>query len=123
MDYRRIRVAAVLLNGHHVLMVRNEENHWELPGGEAEEGEMPEDAVIRAVAEQTGAAVKVLKTLHRAKDVHRTHRIELTFLVEAVGHYDPLTTSGTQNADWRSLRSPELKEKIYDRFLAGRERQ
>jgi ADP-ribose pyrophosphatase YjhB (NUDIX family) len=124
-DYRRIKVQAIIMNGHHVLMVRPAHGTaWALPGGEAEEGEIPEDAILRTVAEQTGAAVKVVKILTREKSVHSTHRLVLTFLAELVSlRYDPREQQGELEVDWRSLRSPELKEEIYDKHLKGKERQ
>ena len=123
MDYRRIKVEAVLLNGHHVLMVRPAGGVWALPSGEAEEGELPEDAIIRVMAETAGFDVKVSRTLNRDKHVREHHRLVLTFLVEArSGRMEPAETDSGWQVDWRSLRSPELKEQIYDRYLAGKER-
>lgn len=124
MDYRRIKVEAVLLNGHHVLMVRPQDGEWGLPSGEAEEGELPEDAVIRVMDELAGVEVKVSRTLNRDKHVRDHYRLVLTFLVEAHAvRYDPREHPGPWQVDWRSLRSPELKEQIYDKYLAGKERQ
>ena len=124
MDYRRIKVEAVLLNGHHVLMVRPEDGVWALPSGEAEEGELPEDAAIRVMAEAAGVEVKVTRTLNRDKHVRDHHRLVLTFLVEARSQrFEPASGESGLLVEWRSLRSPELKEQIYDRYLAGKERQ
>ncbi len=124
-DYRRIKVQAIVLNGNHVLMVRGAKGTaWGLPGGEAEEGEIPEDGILRAVAEQTGALIKVVKVLTRQKDVHAEHRLVLTFLAELLTHtYDPIEHQGELEVDWRSLRSPELKAEVYDVHLKGKERQ
>lgn len=124
MDYRRIYVQAIILNGHHVLMVRPPGGIWALPGGDVEEGENPEDAVQRITAVQTGAEVKVTKHLTREKHGEGPHRMVLTFLTEMQSHrYDPTAYSGPLEVSWRSLRSPELKETIYDKHLGGKERQ
>lgn len=123
MDYRRIYVQAVILNGHHVLMVRPKGGTWALPGGDVEEGETPEDAVQRTVAVQTGAEVKVTKHLTREKH-GEGYRMLLTFLAEQQSlKYDPTSFSGPLEIDWRSLRSIELRETIYDKHLGGKERQ
>ena len=124
MDYRRIKTQAIIMRGHHILMVRTPGGHWMLPGGEAEEGETPEDALIRTVATDTGAEIKVIKHLTREKNVHATYRLVLTFLTELENlSYDPTAFSGPLEVDWRSMRSPELKEEVYDKHLAGKERQ
>jgi len=105
-------------------MVRPPGGQWTLPGGEAEEGEIPEDTLLRTVSIQTGAEIKIIKNLTREKNVHDTYRLVLTFLAELQSQaYDPSTFSGPLEVDWRSLRSPELKEEIYDKHLAGKERQ
>jgi 8-oxo-dGTP diphosphatase len=36
------------------VMVRNTERGWEMPGGEVEQGETPEDAIKREFTEETG---------------------------------------------------------------------
>ncbi|KAF0195230.1 MAG: NTP pyrophosphohydrolase [Bacillota bacterium] len=124
MDYRRIRTQAIIMRGHHVLMVRTPGDHWMLPGGDAEEGETPEDALIRTVSFETGAEIKVIKHLTREKNVHEPYRLVLTFLGELESlSYDPSTYIGPLEVDWRSMRAPELKEEIYDKHLAGKERQ
>jgi len=124
MDYRRIYVQAIVLNGHHVLMVRPSGGVWALPGGDVEEGETPEDAVRRAVAAQTGAEVRVTRHLSREKRNESLHRMVLTFLAEQYSlKADPLSRRGTFEIDWRSLRSEELKESIYEKHLSGKERK
>jgi len=124
MDYRRIYVQAIVLNGHHVLMVRPQGGVWALPGGDVEEGETPEDAVRRAVAAQVGADVKVTRHLSREKRTESLHRLVLTFLAEPMSSkFDFKMRRGAFEIDWRSLRSEELKESIYEKHLSGKERQ
>lgn len=124
MDYRRIYVQAIVLNGHHVLMVRPPGGVWALPGGDVEEGETPEDAVRRTVALQTGAEVRVTRHLSREKRNESLHRMVLTFLAEQHSlKLDPVSRRGVFEIDWRSLRSEELKESIYEKHLSGKERK
>ncbi|MBT9155416.1 MAG: hypothetical protein DDT37_00383 [Firmicutes bacterium] len=124
MDYRRIYVQAIVLNGHHVLMVRPLGGVWALPGGDVEEGETPEDAVRRTVAAQTGADVRVTRHLSREKRNESLHRMVLTFLAEpTLLKFDLVLRRGTSEVDWRSLRSEELKETIYEKHLSGKERK
>ncbi|MBT9152259.1 MAG: hypothetical protein DDT35_00473 [Firmicutes bacterium] len=123
MDYRKIKVQAVILNGQYVLMTRVPGGIWTLPGGEVEEGETPDTALERVVNEATGCAIKVTKHLSREKVNEEDCRLRLTFLAEGLSkQYDPKGHGGPLQVDWRSLRSPELKELIYDKHLAGKER-
>ncbi len=124
MDYRRIYVQAIILNGHHVLMVRPPGGVWALPGGDVEEGETPEDAVQRTVAAQIGGDVRVTRHLSREKRNESLHRLVLTFLAEATSpKFGPVSRRGALEVDWRSLRSEGLKETIYTKHLSGKERK
>jgi len=49
-----VSVKAIILQGTSVLLVKNERNQWELPGGRMEKGEEPKDTVKREVHEELG---------------------------------------------------------------------
>jgi 8-oxo-dGTP diphosphatase len=56
--------AAVVLHGDRVLLTRRAEGQhlaglWEFPGGKLEDGESPEDAVVRECREECGIEVAV----------------------------------------------------------------
>lgn len=123
MDYRKMKVQAVILNGQYVLMVRQPGGIWGLPGGYVEEGETPDIGLLRVVSMTTGYEVRVTKHLTREKLNDESCRLLLTFLAEGISkHYDPKAHKGPLEVDWRSLRSPELREEIYNKHLAGKER-
>lgn len=46
-----------------VLLLRNVRDEWELPGGKLEPGEVPEDCLVREIAEETGWSVVVQRIL------------------------------------------------------------
>jgi len=53
------------INGSvEVLLLRNDRNEWELPGGRAEANETPEACLSREIVEETGLVVAVGSCIH-----------------------------------------------------------
>lgn len=67
MDMRwPISAKGVLVRDGRALLMLNERAEWELPGGHVEEGESPEQAVVRECAEETGLRVAVDRVVDAA---------------------------------------------------------
>jgi 8-oxo-dGTP pyrophosphatase MutT (NUDIX family) len=49
-----VSVKGVVLRAGRVLLLKNDHEEWELPGGRLEAGETPEQCVVREIAEGTG---------------------------------------------------------------------
>jgi ADP-ribose pyrophosphatase YjhB (NUDIX family) len=60
----KVAVAALVSNGERVLLVRRKAipriGYWALPAGYMDVDELPEEALVREVAEETGVAVRVI---------------------------------------------------------------
>ena len=60
MDADRTVVAGILLNGDRVLLVRRSVERelypgvWDFPGGHSEDGELPQEALLRELREELG---------------------------------------------------------------------
>jgi 8-oxo-dGTP pyrophosphatase MutT (NUDIX family) len=53
-----VSVKGVIVHLDTVLLLRNERDEWELPGGKLERGESPESCVVREIDEELGLHVQ-----------------------------------------------------------------
>lgn len=99
--------AVVLDDGGRVLLGLNDRNEWELPGGQLERGESPEQAVVREVREETGLIVEPVELLR----VWVFEPVRDAFVV-IVSHGCRLIEGGTPTAstEHRRLRFVEPEE-------------
>ncbi len=134
LDTPRIGARVLLVDQHdRVLLIHardpdNPGHHWwELPGGGLDEGESPEQAALREVAEETGIELDHLgpqvwiresRFRYRGRD---HHRIDHVFLAWHTAAAPPVATSLTENEKvglieraW--LTAPELR-KCPDKLL------
>lgn len=49
---------AIIEIGGKVLLVRNNESHWQLPGGRLNEGESPQEGIAREIREELGVDIE-----------------------------------------------------------------
>jgi 8-oxo-dGTP pyrophosphatase MutT (NUDIX family) len=54
-----ISIKGVLLRGQEVLLLKNERDEWELPGGKLELRETPQACLKREIEEETGLVVEI----------------------------------------------------------------
>jgi 8-oxo-dGTP pyrophosphatase MutT (NUDIX family) len=60
-----VSIKGVVVRDGQVLLLRNERDEWELPGGRIELGETPQQCIAREIQEETGWAVRTGPVLER----------------------------------------------------------
>ncbi|MCS6907673.1 MAG: NUDIX hydrolase N-terminal domain-containing protein [Anaerolineales bacterium] len=87
----RIDVRAAVFQGDRLLLVRERaDGGWTMPGGWADVGDLPSEAVEREVFEEAGLRVKARKVVgiydaNRMGDLELFHAFKLVFLCEIIG--------------------------------------
>lgn len=84
-----ISVKAIVLENEKIWLRMNERHDWELPGGRLDDGEQPEETIVREIYEELGREIlppKLLDVYVWKKDFGKATHIEIvTFLAEVSG--------------------------------------
>lgn len=107
---RKVVVAAAIVRGGRVLAARRSTppelaGRWELPGGKAEPGEPPKDALEREIAEELGCEIEVTTWLQGAAPIGETHELRAALCRLVRGEPDP-----TEHDETRWLAQHELDD-------------
>ena len=81
----RVRSAAILIQNNALALMerhRDDRHYFSFPGGGVDEGETPEQAVVREAHEELGVEVKVIRL---AAEVWLNGKQQFFFLVEQTG--------------------------------------
>ncbi len=96
----------ILIGRHPNLARKPYPLFWDLPGGKLEEGESPEECIVREIKEETGFAVTSLKYLgifHHSKNkilsvcTNRTPSLGLCYVAKVKGE---LVSTEMSNLHW-----------------------
>lgn len=70
-----VSIKGIVFLNNKILLLKNERDEWELPGGKLEAGESPENCVIREIAEET----QIDSSIERIVDtwVYRVNEVDV----------------------------------------------
>lgn len=104
-------VAAVIKKGNTYFVAQRSDKgrlalKWEFPGGKINDGETPEDALVRELKEEFNIEIKVLQPLITVFHEYDTFKINLhAYVAEHIsGDYIP-----TEHLDYRFLTKAEMR--------------
>ena len=81
-----VSIKGVCLVGGKVVLLKNERDEWELPGGKLEPGEAIEDCLVREIEEELNLPVKVGRPLNNwVYFVNGVHILIVTYALHISG--------------------------------------
>ena len=97
---------AILVGDQIVTILRDDiptipwPDHWDLPGGEREPGETPEETVLRELWEELGIRLNESDLIYRAKETRR--QTPVWFFAAECPNFDPeAVTFGDEGQGWK----------------------
>lgn len=72
-------ISSIFLKGRVLLVMRRDVPVWTLPGGGLEEGESPEDAILREIEEETGFRCEIVRKVGEYTPINRLSRFTHLF--------------------------------------------
>jgi ADP-ribose pyrophosphatase YjhB (NUDIX family) len=96
-----VSVKGVVLRGDRVLLLRNERQEWELPGGKLDPGETPEACVAREIAEESGWEIRtgpILDTWVYDEAKPNWHILIVTYGCHLLSEVEPVVSSEHKEA-------------------------
>jgi 8-oxo-dGTP diphosphatase len=98
-------VAAVIVREGCVLACRRNPDHsaggkWEFPGGKVEQGESPEDALVREIREELSVGIEVGDLIHRTTTLTESTHIDLSSYEARLTGATPTRSTDHDNLRW-----------------------
>ncbi len=102
----RVSVKGVVIHKGKVALALNDRNEWELPGGQLELGETPEQCVAREIAEELDLTVEVGPLIDSwlfENIVPGSHVFIVTYACELPGHATLQASVEHREVRWSAL--------------------
>lgn len=84
--------------------------YWDIPGGLAEAGELPKDALIRETKEEIGLDILPTKIIHEDSNFDENKNlvfIRLVYLCAVKSNFDDITLQEEEHSEYRFINSLE----------------
>ena len=127
MNGNRIIVHTLIsVNNKYLVIKRSKEEktfpeYWDIPGGLAEYGELPKDAVIRETKEEVGLNIFPTKIIHEDSNYDKEKDmifIRLVYLCELHDDINNITLQKEEYSEYKLIESlDDLKGKLIAPFL------
>ena len=113
-------------NGEYLVTKRSKQEstypeYWDIPGGLAEYGELPREAVIRETKEEVGLSIIPTKVIHEDSNLDKSKNlifIRLVYLCELKSRIDDIILQEEEHSEYRFIKSLEdLKNEKISPFL------
>lgn len=100
-----VSIKGVLIIDGKALLLKNERNEWDLPGGRIELGETPENCLIREFEEETSVNVKIEAIIdsYLFEVIPGKHVFIVTYGCELKGDFLPKISHEHQEIDLHSI--------------------
>lgn len=129
MNGNRIIVHALIKtrNGYLITKRSKQETtfkeYWDIPGGLAEFGELPKEAVIRETKEEVGLDIIPTKVIHEDSNLDKSKKlifIRLVYLCEMKSKIDDIILQKEEHSEYKFITSlDELKNEKVVPFLVN----
>lgn len=105
-----VSIKGIIIRENEVLLLKNERDEWDLPGGKVRNDVSPEDCLIRETKEETNLDVKVISLEHTfIYNVRNWIRVfVIVYRCSIISDKDQLKISG-EHFDKKFFKSSEIK--------------
>ena len=127
MNGNKIIVHALIKNEKGYLVTKRSKNettfpeYWDIPGGLAEYGETPKEALIRETKEEVGLSIKLKEIIHEDSNLDKTKNlifIRLVYLCKVKNNIKDITIQEEEHSEYKFIKSlSELKHEKIAPFL------
>ncbi|MBW3014716.1 NUDIX hydrolase [Candidatus Woesearchaeota archaeon] len=108
---------ALIVDGDKFLLVLNDEDKWEFPGGKVDYGETPFDALHREIKEELGIGIEIFEPVGLCWSIIDTREVVMTVIRCKAKSLDFDTTKNPANEEIKEVRFFTKEEFLKDEII------